>query len=218
MYRFSWNKIPHRHHTQLFVTLIALFIVSPLVSRSKLGQIVIAAFFFIALAVGIRPFCPSSKKFARLVMLMAIGLGLQILNAFDILNNIAVDFSTAGIIIYCVFILFATGLIFRQVITDEFVTGDTIIGGICIYLLIGFLWGLFYSLAARFDSQAFNQTNFDTMYFSFTTLTTLGYGDISPTNALTRMLTNLEAIIGQMYPAIFIARLVSLYISPNQRS
>ena len=53
------------------------------------------------------------------------------------------------------------------------------------------------------------------LYFSFTTLTTVGYGDISPASDITRMLTNLEAIVGQMYPAIIISILVSIYT--NQR-
>jgi hypothetical protein len=48
-------------------------------------------------------------------------------------------------------------------------------------------------------------------YFSFTTLTTLGYGDVSPVNSFAMMLANAEALIGQLYPAIVIAKLVSLY-------
>ena len=49
------------------------------------------------------------------------------------------------------------------------------------------------------------------LYFSFTTLTTLGYGDITPVSKMTMTLSNVQAIIGQLYPAIFIARLVGLY-------
>ncbi|MEM7717215.1 MAG: potassium channel family protein [Cyanobacteria bacterium P01_A01_bin.68] len=55
------------------------------------------------------------------------------------------------------------------------------------------------------------------MYFSFTTLTTLGYGDIIPVSPLAKMLTNLEAIIGQLYPAILIAILVGGYISQRRK-
>ena len=47
--------------------------------------------------------------------------------------------------------------------------------------------------------------------FSFTTLTTLGYGDITPNNAFAMILTNAEALVGQIYPAVVIAKLVSLY-------
>ncbi|MDJ0797186.1 MAG: potassium channel family protein [Calothrix sp. MO_167.B12] len=69
------------------------------------------------------------------------------------------------------------------------------------------------------DQNAFSQTVtpggfYSTgIYLSFTTLTTLGYGDILPVNPFAMMLTNLEAIIGQMYPAIFIAILVGAYLS-----
>jgi hypothetical protein len=57
----------------------------------------------------------------------------------------------------------------------------------------------------------------DLMYFSMSTLTTVGYGDIAPVNPIARSLANLEALIGQLYPAIIVARIVTLY-TPKNRS
>ena len=57
----------------------------------------------------------------------------------------------------------------------------------------------------------------EAFYFSFTTLTTLGYGDIIPLSPLVKMLTNLEAIIGQLYPSILIAILVSDYLAQREK-
>ena len=73
------------------------------------------------------------------------------------------------------------------------------------------------------DSNAFSQSIIDiesygrAVYFSFTTLTTLGYGDIIPVSPLAKMLTNLEAIIGQLYPSVLIAILVGGYISQRPK-
>ncbi len=55
------------------------------------------------------------------------------------------------------------------------------------------------------------------LYFSFTTLTTLGYGDITPVHPLARNLADLEAVIGQLYPATLLARLVSLELEHRRR-
>ena len=85
------------------------------------------------------------------------------------------------------------------------------------FFLIGIVWALLYSIVGTLDPQAFSHSGdtidlFDSIfYFSFTTLTTLGYGDITPISDLARTLANLEAVVGTMYPAIYIARLVSLY-------
>ncbi len=57
----------------------------------------------------------------------------------------------------------------------------------------------------------------EAVYFSFTTLTTLGYGDIIPMSSLAKMLTNFEAIIGQLYPAILISILVGSYLSQKTK-
>jgi hypothetical protein len=69
------------------------------------------------------------------------------------------------------------------------------------------------------DSNAFSRsiTPHQMLYFSFVTLTTVGYGDISPIAPIAMTFANLEAIIGQLYPAIIIARLVSLYSSSNSQ-
>jgi hypothetical protein len=83
-------------------------------------------------------------------------------------------------------------------------------------LLCGVLWTFIYHIVFLLDSTAFlfsqelEEYNY-LFYFSFTTLTTLGYGDVTPANQFAMNLTNLEAIVGMMYPSIFIARLVSLY-------
>jgi voltage-gated potassium channel Kch len=93
-----------------------------------------------------------------------------------------------------------------------------VIGAILLYLTIGLVFVALYTLVGAASPNAFNGLTVtarvslpsDLVYFSFTTLTTVGYGDIVPVHPVARSLSNLEAIVGQLYPATLLARLVSL--------
>ena len=92
---------------------------------------------------------------------------------------------------------------------------DRLFGAIGLYLLLGAIWATLYAVIANAIPDAFagqlttHATMFDWGYFSLVTLTTVGYGDITPVARIARSLAALEALIGQLYPAIIIARLVS---------
>ncbi len=96
---------------------------------------------------------------------------------------------------------------------------DRVFGAIVLYLLLGLVWAIAYALVYRVDHHAFagqldHPESFgDWAYFSLVTLTTLGYGDITPVARAARSLATFEGLIGQLYPAIIIARLVSLTVS-----
>ena len=117
----------------------------------------------------------------------------------------------------------AVFLILQDIIRTKHITADTIRGSICAYLLIGFFWALFYFIVASFDDRAFSQTASEAefyaraIHFSSTTITTLGYGDIVPISRFATMLTNLEAVIGQLYPSTLIAVLVGNYTSQKMK-
>ncbi len=104
------------------------------------------------------------------------------------------------------------------------VTLDTIATAMCTYILLGILWTLFYLPVAVLipDSFSFNDPSetasiFDSLhYFSFVTLTTLGYGDILPLSPLARSLAILEAVIGTLFLAVLISRLVGSYSSARR--
>jgi len=93
--------------------------------------------------------------------------------------------------------------------------GDRLFGAIALYLLLGVIWATLYAIVANTVPDAFagalpkHATLFDWGYFSLVTLTTVGYGDITPAAHIARSLATLEALVGQLYPAIIIARLVS---------
>ncbi len=98
---------------------------------------------------------------------------------------------------------------------------NRIVGTICIYLLIGIIWSIAYSVVDIIDPGSFrglNATAIDEkhselIYFSFVTLTTLGYGDIAPIKPIARTLAYFEAIAGQFYLAVMVAGLVGAHIA-----
>jgi hypothetical protein len=100
------------------------------------------------------------------------------------------------------------------------VTRHRIQGGVAAYLLLGVIWAHAYSLLAALRPDAFAGPASPAdgprayLYFSFVTLTTVGYGDVLPVHPAARSLAMLEAVVGPLYLAILLARLVSLAIAP----
>jgi hypothetical protein len=120
------------------------------------------------------------------------------------------------------------GLILRYVYKDGPVTRERLEGAVAAYLLINMAFALGYNLisflipgALKFpdNSPSIDDPRFGYIfhYFSITTITTLGYGDIIPVHPVARTLTMIEALIGQLYPVILLARLVSLSLVDSQR-
>lgn len=125
---------------------------------------------------------------------------------------------------YLVFLLFgllAMTFVLRAVLTHPHVSGNRIAGAICVYFLIGLNYALLYSLIHAVDPNAFsgidaavvgdNMVLLDLIYYSFVTLTTLGYGDITPHSNVAQAFAYLEAATGVLYLAVMIASLVGAY-------
>lgn len=135
-----------------------------------------------------------------------------------------------------VFVAFITGLALRQVLARGAVTGNRIQGAVAVYLLIGLLWTFAYALMTEVEpggllvsdssqlavagealpgepSHGVGKDFGTLVYFSFVTLSTLGYGDILPVGPFTQSLALLEALLGQIYLAVLVARLVGLQVA-----
>ncbi len=113
-------------------------------------------------------------------------------------------------------------LTFKQVLfTTGPIDANRLSGAISIYLLLGLIWAVAYVGVLEVDPHAFNGNEAgpwlesipEFVYFSFVSLTTLGYGDISPATPIARFVVYLEAILGQLYLAIMVAGLVGIGIS-----
>ena len=112
----------------------------------------------------------------------------------------------------------------RAVFAAGRVTYHRVIGAILLYLTIGFVFVALVTLVSALYPGSFSglpaidrvSLPSDLVYFSFTTLTTVGFGDIVPVHPFARSLTNVEAIFGQLYPATLLARMVTLQIKSEQ--
>ncbi len=114
---------------------------------------------------------------------------------------------------------------YTGVMRPQRAVGDRIVGAICVYLMIGLAWAKVYETLEAVVPGSFGfpaHTHPSTVslahftYLSFVTLTTLGYGDITPTTAVARTLAWLEAVTGQLYLAITVARLVALSLGETR--
>ena len=145
-----------------------------------------------------------------------------------LLLQIAADYSTSAyaltvaVALRLVFMCFVLALVLWRVLHERHVTGDIVAGVACGYMIIGVIWGDLYVLIEYWRPASFEvPTSFvgaDDLrtaftYFSFITLTTVGYGAIHPMDARTGGLCVAEAIVGQLYLAIMIARMVGLQLS-----
>ena len=113
-------------------------------------------------------------------------------------------------------------IILSHIIRVKNVTADIIYGAIVVYLLMALMWGFMYSVVEDLHPGSFiipeglvKDSRFLFTYFSFVTLSTLGYGDITPLTAPACSLSILEAIIGQIYLVVVVAWLVGMFVSQS---
>jgi Ion channel len=204
--------------------LLMIFIVNPLAAAGVLrGYAALVHDLWLAFtllsgvfAIGWR------RKTAQVVVLAAV-----LLFALRVLG-FAGGAGALGLVVDAVLTLFmlsALGLmVVWQIFREGPITRQRVQGSIIIYLLLGLIWAEAYTLAAHLDSDSFtgnlsagrNALSAHLTYFSFVTLTTVGYGDILPAGLVTRTLANIEGLIGQLFPAILIARLVSMEIAARE--
>jgi len=119
------------------------------------------------------------------------------------------------------FIGFVVLQFLRFIVRAPRVDFEVLCAGIATYLMLGLFWSFAYILVDRLVPDSFvftvgpvsghSMNNFNALYFSFTTLSTVGYGDIIPVSGVARMLAMAEAVFGMFYVTLLIARLVSLY-------
>ena len=157
-------------------------------------------------------------------LIFRVGLGLVGLNiAISIIElfspSLFVELcALMSIILFSVLSCFIAG---RHVFSWRETDANSLTGAVCVYLLLGLIWALVYEMQSflwptelfhGLSSQGRNFHLDDFLYFSFVTLTTVGYGDITPVNPMIRTLAYLEMLTGQFYMAILVSGLVAHFM------
>ncbi len=211
------NRPRKRRFLYLLISLVIQFMVYPYLQGGLIQRSIL--FFVLSSIVLLGMYAVSGSK--RLFW-VAIVLGAPaILSRFVVLFSGDDLLEMATLVSSILFYLFMTATILFYVFRPNDVTADTICGAISVYLLIGITWSLVYFFVELVHPGSFyiskeydidgQLTSSDFLYFSYTTLTTLGYGDIIPVTPVARSLATLEAIFGPLYLAILIARLVGMH-------
>jgi len=169
------------------------------------------------LIIGIWSLPGTKSWFLSGIVLVILGIGSNLLA----ISGAGYFFNYLSLISYIIFLLLTISLAIRQVVSSGPINTNRVIGAVCIYLLLGLIWALFYVLLnmavpGSFNTQIggvpFQQAN-HFMYYSFVTLTTLGYGDILPVRETARALSTIETIFGQFYIAILVGGVVATFIA-----
>lgn len=211
------------HFKHLFLTLAAIFFIvpvinefleepSPLISR-LLYLVVFGWVLFGAISI--------AKNRRILIGVIVLSVVAIVLNSLHIRWQLDGLLFVHHLLVIVVLGYFTVSLV-RYLFVCKSVTINTIYAALCSYLLLSLMWALAYGLldivqpgslktAATTDTGLLLSESFQALYFSLVTITTLGYGDISPVTNAARGLATAEAFVGQMFIAITVARLVGIY-------
>lgn len=213
-------------YRDLTIALALLLILSPIMDHlfpsSRIDSYLTVAFLVFALF-----------EITRQTSDLLIGLGLGIpAVAGSIFNAATPDTPSMNLgptIFAGLFLGFLVYRILRDISVGSRLSAEKIFGAVCAYLLLGFLFSSVYVFIALVDPDAFTYSevlasNLQSTprgqsvftYFSFVTMSTLGYGDISPVSAAARSCAWIQAVIGQLYLAIAIAALVGVHIAQGR--
>jgi hypothetical protein len=205
----------------LVLLIVTLFIIEPLGHLWDVGQLLTSVFFSLLLVSGVAAVSERRAPTVIVTGLVIITLGLRWVS--HLVPSVGIASASDISAFFCIGLL--AGVVLLQVFRKGPITWHRIQGAISVYLLLGLMWGFAYKLALLLIPGSIQMTitgqqqgspMSSILYFSFVTLTTVGYGDIVPIHPIVRSLANLEALVGQLYPAILIGRLVSMELQFRQ--
>ena len=206
---------------QLLIALGLFFIWAPFVEEIEGGELIVSALFSLVLLAGVVAVADSNRVLVIAIVLAIPAIAGRWMNHFWPELVPPHVFLTAGLVL----IAFVVANLLRFVLRAPSVNADVLCASISAYLMLGLMWTLAYWLvdqltpggAFSFNTNAGTRSinGFTGFYFSFITLSTVGYGDITPVSRIARWLAAMEAMTGLLYVAVLIARLVALYSSPK---
>ena len=206
----------------LLVSLAALMLVGPLIPGDQsFVDKVFGVLTLVVLISCVRAISNTRRFFWFMLVFTLVNVSIGTFEIFSSAETQSFRIMVLAIrLSYFVLVFFS---IMGYVLEDTPVTGDKICGAVSAYMLMGIIWSFVYSIFYLLDpgcikvpehllsTETVNSTW--TSYFSFTTLTTLGYGDITPIKPGAQSYAIMEAVAGQMFVAVIIARLIAMHIS-----
>jgi amino acid transporter len=226
-----------RRHTALLAAIVALFMIRPLIGDNLIASaafsiVLLMTLLFALYAIQVDELVGERETLlAQRKRRSIIGWALAVPAIAERLALILVPSRAlylTGTILWLLLFIFITWHLLRGVLRQREITSETISMSISVYLLLGFTWGLFYIVLHHVQPLAFSLGSSPTpisgpsseqqafpvlIYFSLTTLATIGYGDITPVTLQARYAAVAEGIMGQFYMAILVARLVGMQMS-----
>jgi len=218
-------KLKEIRFINLFVVIVIMMILSPFVSRSPYLRMLNNIVLILVLLSAVY-----TVKKQKAVFIVGLLLGIPwVLTAWIHLFRPGIITPAILALTSMIFDGYIIFVLFRHIIKAKKVTADIIFGAVTVYFLLGiFYTSLYMFFDAVTQAPLFAYAGADTavasvetsklFYFSFVTLTTLGYGDIRPISDLTRIFAVLEAMTGVLYSAALIGRLIGLYVAQSSRS
>jgi len=196
--------------------LVLFVVVSPFLKGVSNGDLVTSALLTLIMASGVVMVGAS-----RATLTLAAFLAVPTIVAKWV-NHYHPELLPASVYLFggVAFLAFVVGHLLRFTLRAKRVSSDVLSAGVATYLVLGILWTLAYLLIAQLVPDAFDFPgkaaghsigSFDALYFSFVTLSTMGYGDVLPVAPVARMLAIVEAMTGVFFISVLIARLVALY-------
>jgi voltage-gated potassium channel len=206
-----------RRYTILFYMLLLTLLTAPIFSALKLSGTLLEALLAFSLIAAIMPVHAVRSRRALLAVMMIVWLARPVT---EWLEHRVLSAMTLGIWTLIGLLAAAGALRFAMGATQ--VDSEHLYAALSAYLLAGIYFGLLYWVLEQMNAGTFaltgELTQSSAIYFSFVTLATLGYGDIAPRAEVARALAIVEGIGGQLFLAVLVARLVSLYSKPGNQS
>jgi hypothetical protein len=214
------HPLLQRKYLALLVTLISLLFVYPLFRTTFGGRVlsdVLGTLVFVAALWVIF----TQKAFRILALMLGIPTLIGAWVGYVLPGLPRLPLVVSFHVVAVLFLSFTVATILRVIHREKSVSADSIYGALCGYLLVGLLFGHVYRCVEAISPGSFHgneefmaqlqdeeRRSFLLVYFSFITLTTVGYGDLTPTSEAARGLAVVEAVIGQFYLAVLIAELI----------
>lgn len=209
--------LPRFTYFGLLLFLVFFFILAPFFSKGAHARLVLDLSLMSMLILSVY-ICSSNRKYLTIATILAAPTILRLFFPSAEVDEVTLMFNST-------FFAFVIGVLLHLLFTTTYVTKDVIYAALSIYFLIGVLYGIIFTLLECFlpgsfalpqplgDYTFYSAFGQDLIYFSFITLTTSGYGDIVPLSPPAKFLSILEAITGQIYLTVMIARLIGIHIA-----